>query len=287
VAAAVYAGVASPPGFIFAVSASYPMLILAAHEGGHYFKKKGKYMFKRLLVVGALSLSVSAMAAHHEETPMISEFYECSLNDGVAVSQVLDFARSDFKAFADKNDFAMNSFIWEAVAVSPPYDEPDLRWVNYFPTWGDYFASEEAWRSTAQDVAADLFELVSCSKARTLAVHNAGAQPPASQEKPLIAMVCNLDEGKSVGDALAYRKAVNKMANSMIDGSVGSAVFTPALGIAGFDYVAMVTGTTEDMANVMDNVRSGKALKAMRAAGIENPAQCVTDLHRSHLVVSR
>ena len=77
-------------------------------------------MIKRLLVVGALSLSVSAMAAHHEETPRISEFYECSLNDGIAVSQVLDFARSDFKAFADKNDFAMNSFIWEAVAVSPP-----------------------------------------------------------------------------------------------------------------------------------------------------------------------
>ena len=100
-------------------------------------------------------------------------------------------------------------------------------------------------------------------------------------------MVCNLDEGKTIGDALAYRKAVNKMANGMIEGSVGSAVFTPALGITGFDYVAMVTGTTEDMANVMDNVRSGKALKAMRAAGIENPAQCVTDLHRSHLVVSR
>jgi len=263
------------------------MLVLAAHEGGHYFKKKGIDMFKRLLVVGALSLSVSAMAAHHEETPMISEFYECSLNEGVTVSQVLDFARSDFKAFADKNDFAMNSFIWEAVAVSPPYDEPDLRWVNYFPTWGDYFASEDAWRATAQDVATNLFELVSCSKARTLAVHNAGAQPPAAQEKPLIAMVCNLDEGKSIGDALAYRKAVNKMANDMIDGSVGSTVFTPALGITGFDYVAMVTGTTQDMANVMDNVRSGKALKAMRAAGVENPAQCVTDLHRSHLVVSR
>jgi hypothetical protein len=263
------------------------MLVLAAQEGGHNFMKKGKYMFKRLLVAGALSLSVSAIAAHHEETPMISEIYECSLNDGVAVSQVVDFARSDFKAFADKNDFAMNSFIWEAVAVSPPYDEPDLRWVNYFPTWGDYFASEDAWRATAQDVATNLFELVSCSKARTLAVHNAGAQPPAAQEKPLIAMVCNLDEGKSIGDALAYRKAVNKMANDMIDGSVGSTVFTPALGIAGFDYVAIVTGTTEDMANVMDNVRSGKALKAMRAAGVENPAQCVTDLHRSHLVVSR
>ena len=67
-------------------------------------------------------------------------------------------------------------------------------------------------------------------------------------------------------------------------------VFTPALGITGFDYVgveAMVAGTTGDMANLMDNVRSGKAQKAMQEAGLENPAQCVTDLHRSHLVISR
>jgi hypothetical protein len=99
--------------------------------------------------------------------------------------------------------------------------------------------------------------------------------------------VCNLDEGKTFEDALAYRKGVNKMSNSMIDGSVGSAIFTPALGITGFDYVAMVTGTTGDMVAVMDNVRSGKAQKAMQEAGLENPAQCITDLHRSHLVISR
>ena len=99
--------------------------------------------------------------------------------------------------------------------------------------------------------------------------------------------VCNLDEGKTVADALAYRKSVNKMSNEMIDGSVGSAMFTPALGITGFDYVAMVTGTVKDMSDVMDNVRSGKARKAMQEAGLENPAQCITDLHRSHLVISR
>lgn len=244
-------------------------------------------MFKKILTVSSILLSTSVLAAHHEETPMIAEIYECTLNDGVMVSDLVDFARSDFKAFADKNDLAMNTFIWEAVAVSPPYDEPDLRWVNYFPTWGDYFASEQAWRSTAQQVAAGIFERVTCSKARTLAVHNAGAQPAASQEKPLIAMVCNLDEGKTIQDALAYRKGLNKMSNSMIDGSVGSAVFTPALGITGFDYVAMVAGTTGDMANLMDNVRSGKTQNAMQEAGLENPAQCVTDLHRSHLVISR
>lgn len=244
-------------------------------------------MFKKILAVSSILLSTSVLAAHHEETPMIAEVYECNLNEGFMVADLVEFARSDFKAFADANKFAMNTFIWEAVAVSPPYDEPDLRWVNYFPTWGDYFASEEAWRATAQDVAAGIFERVSCSKARTLAVHNAGAQPAVSQEKPLIAMVCNLDEGKTVADALAYRKSVNKMSNEMIDGSVGSALFTPALGITGFDYVAMVTGTVKDMSDVMDNVRSGKARKAMQEAGLENPAQCITDLHRSHLVISR
>jgi len=244
-------------------------------------------MFKKILTVSSIVLSTSVFAAHHEEAPMIAEVYDCTLNEGVMVSDLIDFARSDFKAFADENKFAMNTFIWEAVAVSPPYDEPDLRWVNYFPTWGDYFASEAAWRATAQDVAAGIFERVSCSKARTLAVHNAGAQPTVSQEKPLIAMVCNLNEGKTIADALAYRKGVNKMTNGMIDGSVGSAIFTPALGITGFDYVAMVTGATDDMVRVMDNVRSGKARKAMQEAGLENPAQCIADLHRSHLVISR
>lgn len=244
-------------------------------------------MFRKMLTVSSILLSTSVLAAHHEETPRIAEIYECTLNEGVMVSDLVDFARSDFKAFADSNSFAMNTFIWEAVAVSPPFDEPDLRWVNYFPTWSDYFASEQAWRSTAQDVAAGIFERVSCSKARTLLVHNAGAQPPASQEKPLIAMVCNLNDGKTFQDALAYRKSVNEMSNSMVDGSVGSAIFTPAIGITGFDYVAMVTGTTDDMIGVMDNVRSGKARKAMQEAGLENPAQCINDLHRSHLVISR
>ena len=73
----------------------------------------------------------------------------------------------------------------------------------------------------------------------------------------------------------------------VINGSVGRSVFTPALGLSGFDYVAMITGTPSDMADMMDNVRSGAARKAMQSLDLENLAQCVTDLHRSHLVISR
>lgn len=244
-------------------------------------------MFKKILTVSSLVLSTSVFAAHHEETPMIAELYDCTLNEGVMAADVVDFARSDFKAFADANKLAMNTFIWEAVAVSPPYDEPDVRWMNYFQNWGDYFSADKAWRAKGQSVAKGINDRISCSKARTFAVHNAGAQPAVAQEKPLIAMVCNLDEGKTIGDALAYRKGINKMANSMIDGDVGSAVFTPALGTTGFDFVAMITGATGDMADMMDNVRSGKMRKALQEAGMSSPAQCEADLHRSHLVISR
>ena len=52
------------------------------------------------------------------------------------MSQVLDFARSDFKAFADKNDFAMNSFIREAVAVSPALRRTGFEMGQLLPNLG-------------------------------------------------------------------------------------------------------------------------------------------------------
>lgn len=50
-------------------------------------------MFKKILTISSILLSTSVLAAHHEETPMIAEIYECSLNEGVMVSDVVDFAR--------------------------------------------------------------------------------------------------------------------------------------------------------------------------------------------------
>ena len=100
-------------------------------------------------------------------------------------------------------------------------------------------------------------------------------------------MPCQLKEGKTIEDALEYRKGVNAIANELIAGSVGSAVFTPALGVSGVDYVAMVAGATDDMAAMMDNVRTMKAMEALQEAGLDNPGDCATNLHKSYLVIQR
>ena len=83
-----------------------------------------------------------------------------------------------------------------------------------------------------------------------------------------------------------WRKGVAATANKLADTSVGSAVFLPGLGLStGWDYVAMVTGTPDDMATMMDTVRTGALTAALGKAGLESPSTCVTDLHRSHLMV--
>jgi hypothetical protein len=47
----------------------------------------------------------------------------------------------------------------------------------------------------------------------------------------------------------------------------------------------MVTGTPDDMATMMDTVRTGALTAALGKAGLASPSTCVTDLHRSHLMV--
>ena len=112
------------------------------------------------------------------------------------------------------------------------------------------------------------------------------AQPPMADEKPLITMVCNLNDGKSMEDALAYRKGINVAASKLTNEQIGSAVFMPGIGLStGWDYVAMVTGTDDGMATLLDTVRDGSLASATALAGLENPATCVTDMHRSHKMV--
>lgn len=92
--------------------------------------------------------------------PVIAQLYECSLNDGVSPDQVIALGQGDHAEFAADNDLTMNTYLWEAVAINAPYNEPDLRWVNYFPTWQDQSKADRLWRQKADKLQAEIFELI-------------------------------------------------------------------------------------------------------------------------------
>ena len=244
--------------------------------------------FTLLLTTVGLSVALSASAIaddHMSSEPAIAEIYECTLNDGVSPDQVVAIGQGDFAAFAADNELNMNTYLWEAVAINAPYDEADLRWVNYFPTWKDQSKADRLWRQKADKLQAEIFDLITCKKPFFFPMMSI-ARPPQAQEKPLITQVCTLNDGKAMEDAVAYRTGVNATANKLASTNVGSAVFMPGIGLStGWDYVAMVTGTPDDMATMMDTARSGSLGVALGKAGLENPSTCVTDLHRSHLMV--
>ena len=102
-----------------------------------------------LLTTVGLSMALSASANaddHMSSEPVIAEIYECTLNDGVSPDQVVALGQGDFAAFVADNKLNMNTYLWEAVAINAPYDEADLRWVNYFPTWKDQSKADQLWR---------------------------------------------------------------------------------------------------------------------------------------------
>ena len=114
--------------------------------------------------MGVLLSTVSPAAHHEEPEPMVAEVFECSLNTGVTADDVAAMGSSDFADFVAQHDISMTSFLWEAVAVSPQYSDADVRWVNYFPTWADYFAGDAAWRAHGGEVAAKINEMMSCGR---------------------------------------------------------------------------------------------------------------------------
>ena len=245
-------------------------------------------MYKAIVSLLTISLSTISFAAHHEEPePMVAEVYECTLTDGVTADDVAALGSGEFADFVAKHDISMTSFLWEAIAVSPQYADADVRWVNYFPTWADYFAGDAAWREHGGEVAAKINELVSCGRPDLAGFMQAGEAAPEAPVKPLYVRVCQLKPGNTMANAMAYRKAVNSTLNEQIESTVGSYIFTPGFGNPGFDYGAMVTGTVEDMAKVMDHSRNGSTGKILTAAGYTEPGNCTVDLHRSLMMVSQ
>ena len=77
------------------------------------------------------------------------------------------------------------------------------------------------------------------------------------------------------------------MAGKTADANVGGTVFTPVFGISGFDYVATFYGETSEMIKLMNGVRDPSMPAAMVQAGLQTAADCVNDLHMSHMMVQQ
>lgn len=234
------------------------------------------------------ALPLIAWSDHHEAPgPGVMELWACELNSGYTIGDVAAFARDEVAPFADKGELRQRSFLWEPTAIAPPYHETDFRWVNYTPSWdawdhaGQHFNSKEA-----AQLLEKFAKMADCENAVYASVR--GVAPiPQSAEKPLILGVCQLNPGKSMSDVMNYRTNERMNAiNESLGTQNGQALIMPGFGMAGdFDFLTMIAGTTPDMINLMDGVRTGAVGKAhQNHSEMENPANCYWDLHRSHTI---
>ena len=85
-----------------------------------------------LLIVSLAFGSSNAWSSDHDGTPsQLAVIWECTLNEGITARDVAEWGSTDFKKFTEKNSLNMTSYLWEAISVNPPFDAPDVRWVDY------------------------------------------------------------------------------------------------------------------------------------------------------------
>ena len=91
-----------------------------------------------LLSALLISACVTSFADNHmENLPGVAQVFECTLNENISPADVVTFGSEKVAKFADGQNLSMNSYLWEAVAINDPYSDPDVRWVSYYPSWGD------------------------------------------------------------------------------------------------------------------------------------------------------
>ena len=99
----------------------------------------------KLTLALSLILPMGAFADDHLPSSTVAVVWECTLNDGATVADVASWGASDFKDWANEQQLNVASYLWEAVAVNQPFDEADVRRVDYYPSWDDYYAMRSAW----------------------------------------------------------------------------------------------------------------------------------------------
>ena len=238
----------------------------------------------KLILALSLILPMGAFADDHLPSSTVAAVWECTLNDGATAADVASWGASDFKDWANEQQLNVGSYLWEAVAINQPFDEADVRWVDYYPSWDDYYAMRSAWLQ-AGALAEKYDSMVTCGKARFAVTNRTGAAIPMAQEKPLVANVCQLNEGKTMQDVMTFLPKATDLINESAGASITSFLWTNFIGVTGLDYVSFFTGETREMTKVMDGVKNGIYVAKFVEAGLEAPATCAVDLNHSHEMV--
>ena len=247
--------------------------------------KQGKKMRSLLFLLLGIALPFTASADDHLPQPNITAIWECTLTEGTTAADLAEWGAGDLKKWIDKNDINIGSYLWEAVATNPPFDEPDVRWVDYHSSWADFYAMKDAWDNKSGALQDKWDSMVTCGKTRFAVARPMGGPVPQATEKPLVANVCTLNEGKTLQDAMAFLPKATSLINETVGAEISSLIFTNFIGVSGPDYVSLYTGTTSEMVKAMDGLKNGAYASVFTRAGLEIPSSCVVDLHHSYEMI--
>jgi hypothetical protein len=234
--------------------------------------------------------SLTSFADHHAMPENgVVEIYECNLNDSASIEGVVNYGRNSFRKFVDKQKLSINSFVWEPIAIAPPYQDAQLRWINYFPTWADYSKAAAAWNDSKNaDNRTALAAMTTCNKP-VFATSMPIAQMPQDKKKPLIVGVCNLNEGATSADALNYvTPGRHQNINKVMGIKNGGMMWVPGFGLnPDFDFLQVIAGSQSDMMALFDGVRTGKVQEAQAAYSDQSPPMsCHWDLSNSYSLLN-
>ena len=84
-----------------------------------------------LLIIFAFALPQTLVADDHLSQTNVAAVWECTFKGDTTAGDMAAWGSSDFKKWVGKNNLRVGSYLWEAVAVNAPFDEADVRWVDY------------------------------------------------------------------------------------------------------------------------------------------------------------
>ena len=134
---------------------------------------------------------------------------------------------------------------------------------------GRLFRQQCCLRLGGASLVEKFYSMVACEKEVILGAQNLMSDLLVADQKPFVASVCQLNDGKTMADAMQFSKQLIGMADKAAGASVGGTMFTPCIRDFGFDYVTAYYGETSEMTKLMNGVRDRSMPAAMVKAGLQ------------------